>query len=274
MSFVLPLSLFSVLFQSTFTFATTFPTILEIDLQFPLNKTYSPTESFPFLFALQNAPLFPSLGPQLLLQLWDITSGNGLNVTDYSPQLSLSTTNFTLAETIFVYTSIPYLPVGLYALVWSFGNFNCSAEDGSFESDGGFRNDGVEFAIQDGAQVVDIAAPLTNDECAGISHFALNVTGTLEITNPGEYDGRNTCAVIDEKKPLVRGNPCAVSVGTVAASSIEAQITKEACAFISPAISCAPSPTTTKMSDAGGRYWGGEMGMGIVLLGGFMVGLL
>jgi len=172
--------------------------------------------------------------------------------------------------------------VGLYSLVWSFGVANCSegeaGEPEGFVERGGWRGYGVQFTVQDSAQVVDLAAPLTSDECANLEHFSFNVTGTLDVPIPSEYNGQDTCAVLDEKMPLVEGNPCAVSVGTAAASSIQAQITKTECGGISPAISCAPSATTTKKSDAGARYEGGggvrRMGMGMVVLGGLMAGFL
>jgi len=283
MSFLSLLSLLSVLLQSTSTLADTFPATLELDLLFPLNTTYAPTTLFPIVFALQNAPLFPLFDPQFDFQIWDITHGNGLNATSYAPVLDLSTTNFTVAETIFVYTYV-HLPVGSYSLVWGFAITNCSegeaGEPLGFVHSGGSRGYGVQFTVQDGAQVVDLAAPLTSDQCAGLEHFSFNVTGTLEVPEPAEDDGLDTCAVLDEQMPLVEGNPCAVSVGTAAASSIEAQITKTECGRISPltGISCAPSATTTKKSDAGGRYEGGGgvggMGMGMVVLGGLMAGFL
>jgi hypothetical protein len=271
-----PLSLLALLLQSTFTRATTttttFPSTAEVDLFFPLNQTYSPTPLFPIVFGLQNAPLFPSLDPSFELLLWNFTLGYGINATSYSPSVSLSATNFTRAETAFAYGFVANLSTGYYSLVWSFTSANCSDADGVFVDNGGTRSHGVQFTIQDGAPVVDIAAPLTSDECAGIEHFAFNVTGTLEVPDPGLYDGTDTCAVLNGTTALVEGNPCAVSIGAAAASSIEAQITSTACSGLSPVVSCAPSAMTTKKSDAGGRY--GPGGMGMVVLGGLMAGYL
>ena len=111
--------LLSVLLQNTLSLATTFPTTLEVDLLFPLHANYSSTLIFPFLFVLQNAPLSPLLEPSITLQVWDTTYSNVPNGTLYSPavRFPLSPTNYTVADTIFVYGFIDNLPVGRHSLI-------------------------------------------------------------------------------------------------------------------------------------------------------------
>ncbi|KAE9376389.1 hypothetical protein N431DRAFT_367431 [Stipitochalara longipes BDJ] len=229
--------------------APPFPATVEIDLLFPRNTTYSPSILFPLIFAFQNAPLAPSLDPGFDLQLWDITASNGLNTTSYSPSLDLSLTNFSLTDPTYVYTFLTNLKPANYRLVWDFGASNCSLEGGAFTYGGGFRDNSVEFTIQEGAQAMmpDLVTATNSAGCDGIGHFAFNLTGTLDIAIPAQYDNRNTCAVFDEEQPLVQGNPCAVQISSATASSISAAITATACKAVNPVVSCT---TTPKKSDA------------------------
>ncbi len=114
--------------------------------------------------------------------------------------------------------------------------------------------------------MVDIAAPLTSDKYAGIGTFTFDVTGTLDIPEPPGSE--QSCDIVDVKIPAVEGNPCAVSIGTVAASSIEAKMTAMACAY-PPVMSC----TTTSKSNTTTRYRGGGMGTGMAVLRGLMAGV-
>ena len=100
--------------------------------------------------------------------------------------------------------------------------------------------------------MVDIAAPLTSDECAGLEYFTFNVTG-VAVSIPALHDGSDSCAILDTEMPFVDGTPCAATVGTVAASSIEAQITERACGGIFKVDGCPPSPSPTKSKNAGMR---------------------
>jgi hypothetical protein len=253
--------------------ATAFPTTIELDLLFPRNTTYPSSSLFPFIFAFQNAPLAPSLDPGFDMQLWDITNGNGLNTTTTSPSLNLAYTNFT-ADPTYVYTFLTNLKPAHYRLVWDFGASNCSLEGGAFTYGGGFRSKSVVFTIQDGAQVTmpDLVTATNSAGCEDITNFAFNLTGTLNIALPAEYDNRNTCAVFDTEHPLVEGNPCAVEISSATASNISAAITATECKGLNPVVNCT---TTTKKNDAAARIrrWdGGFVGMAVV--GGLVAALL
>jgi hypothetical protein len=254
--------------------APPFPATAEIDLVFPRNTTYSASTLFPFIFAFQNAPLAPSLDPGFVLQLWDITTSNGLNTTSYSPSINVAYTNFSLADPTYVYSFLTDLKPANYRLVWAFGASNCSLDGGAVTYGGGFRDMGLQFTIQEGTQsiVPDLVTATDNAGCGAISHFAFNLTGTLDIVLPAQHDNRNTCAVFAEDQPLVQGNPCAVQIGSAIASSISADMTASACKAVNPVIDCT---TTSKKNDAasGIRRWDGGL-TGMAVLGGLMVAFL
>ena len=198
--------------------ATTFPATVEVDLIFPRNETYAPSDIFPLVFAFQNSALAPSLDPGFDLTIWDLNS----NLT-YDPSLALTNTNFSGSDPKFVYTSITNLPASKYRLVWDFGAGNCSNIRGA-NSDrpaGGFRSNSIEFAVQSGAQQPDIAPTAAEDaSCSNITNFAFNLIDTQPVGSPSLYDGRNSCAIFSDTSPFVAGNPCAVKVSSQVASSI------------------------------------------------------
>ncbi|KAB5571869.1 hypothetical protein GE09DRAFT_1268166 [Coniochaeta sp. 2T2.1] len=192
--------------------ANTFPATVEVDLIFPRNDTYAPSTIFPIVFAFQNTALVPSLNPGLDVLLWDST---GNDVMADQPYLILQWNNLSSHDPTYVYTYVVGLDTdGTGALVFA----------------GGSRSTPVFFTIQSGAQQPDLAAAGGTAGCADTSHFAFNLTGTLDVSFPAAHGGRNTCAVFSDAQPLVAGNPCAAQVSPDAASSISAALTATACA--------------------------------------------
>jgi hypothetical protein len=245
--------------------ATTFPATVEVDLIFPRNDTYAPSAMFPIVFAFQNAALAPSLDPGFDLTLWDSTGNNTL--AD-QPVLNLKATNFSGTDPTYVYTYVTGLNTtngaasASHRLTWAFSAGNCSDKGGGLTFGGRFRDEAVVFTIQNGAQKPDLVAGMaSSSSCASTSHFAFNLTGTLDVPVPAQYDGRNTCAVFSDVQPLVDGNPCAVQVSPATASSISAALTATACAAAHPVVSC-------KSTNAAAKGWKtGDTGYTAVLAG-------
>lgn len=231
--------------------ATNFPATVEVDLVFPRNDTYAPTALFPIVFAFQNAALAPSLDPGFDLTLWDSTFTTGQPLS-----LDLKNTNFS-SDPTYVYTYVTTLnttnssTAASYSLSWAFSAGNCSETNGAQTIGGGFRDNTVVFTIQSGAQQPDLVAATTETgsaSCANMSHFAFNLTGTLGVTQPAKYDGRDTCAVFSDVEPLVPGNPCAVQLSSATASSILVSLTASACKADQPVVSC-------ESKSSAGRAW-------------------
>lgn len=203
---------------------------------------------FPIVFAFQNAALAPSLDPGFDLTIWD---PNGS--TAHSPMLDLKWTNFTASDPTYVYRGINLTDGGAYRLVWSFGAGNCSGEGGPVVIGGGFRGRSVDFTIENGAQQPDLMAA-TAGNVASCTHFAFNLTGTLDVPLGAHYDGRNTCAVFSDVNPLVAGDPCAVQVSSATASSISAALVATACAASRTGMSCPSSNVAPRWPGHGSGY--------------------
>lgn len=236
--------------------AVTFPQTVEVDLVFPRNETYAPTAFFPIVFAFQNAALVPALDPALDLTLWQgLGHGDGVTLTP----IDLTGTNFSGSDPLYVYTFASNLNTTSgaastpYSLVWSFSAGNCSVVDGATTIGGGFVDASLRFTVAEGGSEADIAAP-TDADCAEMSHLAFNVTGVLDVEDPTEqYDGYSTCAVFSEATPTPAGNPCAATADAAVAASVTAALTSQACAAVSPVISCS---STSGASAAAIRMYG------------------
>ncbi|KAB5539352.1 hypothetical protein GE09DRAFT_315742 [Coniochaeta sp. 2T2.1] len=245
--------------------ANTFPATVEVDLIFPRNETYAPSAIFPIVFAFQNAALVPSLNPVLDMLLWD-SAGNDIMADQ--PYINLQWNNFSSHDPTYVYTYVVGLDTdgvdgaapASHALNWGLTFANCSNETGALVFAGGSRSTPVFFTIQSGAKQPDLVASTAgSSSCADISHFAFNLTGTLNVSFPAVYGGCNTCAVFsDGAQTLVAGNPCAARVNPDTASSILAALTATACAAPRPVISC---ESTTSAPAKGWKtgYAGGFM---------------
>lgn len=188
--------------------------------------------------------------------LWDSTGNNTLS----DPLMDLRWTNFSGSDPTYVYTFVTTLNtaggkvLGSHALSWAFGAGNCSIQDGGLKLGGGFRDAGVWFTIQDGAQQPELVPGTAgSSSCANLSHFAFNLTGTLNVPVSVQYhyDDRNTCAVFSDVQPLVAGNPCAAQVNPATASSISAALTATACAAAHPVFSC----KSTNSTNAAAKGW-------------------
>lgn len=255
--------------------ATTFPATAEVDLVFPRNDTYAPSALFPIVFAFQNPELAPSLDPLIILSLWNASNHSALS---YSGVVDTTFTNFSGSGPTYVWTDFKHLNVSSdgtsssWWLQWVLESTNCSVQgkvDGQL-GDRDFARDGsVFFTIQNGAQAADLVAPTasTAPSCSDMSHFAFNLTGTLDTAGPfnGAPANRNTCAIFSDVQPIVAGNPCAALVGSATASSILAALTSADCTSATPAVSCPPSTTASPNAAPGGRdtgYTGYKAGLG------------
>ncbi|KAJ5415827.1 hypothetical protein N7465_004522 [Penicillium sp. CMV-2018d] len=226
--------------------AVTFPQTVEVDLIFPRNETYAPSEVFPIVFAFQNAALIPSLDPSFDINLW-VNVEHNISISPLN--IDLTAVNFSSAavgdQPLYVYTFATNLnttnnnadAVTRYNLAWAFGAGNCSGDDGSATTfGGGFESSHVIFTIAQSGAAPEISNNASG--CTGLSHLAFNVTGTLPVADTSKWDGHNTCAVFSDTTPTPVGSPCAATADASAAASISAAATSKACAAFSPAISC------------------------------------
>ncbi|KAK7923719.1 hypothetical protein PG985_007790 [Apiospora marii] len=199
--------------------ATTFPATVEVDLIFPQNETYAPTEVFPFVFACKS-----KANPEIVLSTLD-----------------LSDTIFNASDITFVYGYKLNFTSGLgvgpwhVRMTWETMAGNCS--DHGLAFGGGYvQPGGVEFTIQKGGRQPDLVAATSDKEsCKNIPHAGFNITGT-QFRRPQPTRPHDSCAVFSDVQPRPEGDPCKVQVSPSAASSIVAAIRSSECAVPRPVI--------------------------------------
>ncbi|EGO59864.1 hypothetical protein NEUTE1DRAFT_61620 [Neurospora tetrasperma FGSC 2508] len=167
--------------------------ILEVDLLFPRNETYAPTEWIPYVFSIQNAKLAKYLVPEisglhegrwrLNWEFWYISCNEDLSNLHSSSEL-----------------------------------VNRNRTVGS-----------IEFSIQEGGPAVDVVAATANDKtCSEGNGAAINITGnTKEVAPFGIELTDDTCVVVGSPQPTP--TPCQVKVDSAVAASMTASLRAKLC---------------------------------------------
>jgi hypothetical protein len=235
----------------------------EVDVIFPRNGTYAPTQLLPVVFAVRNPPIASQLQPKLAYTIYQLDSPNS-NIT-YKPMTENELNLPSNDSTYFWYKGEPsrFLEEGRYVFQWGFRYTNCSETDDPEFQDTPYTEltreevlDGFHlgtalfvrhlvFTIgEDGAQV-DLPALTGPDGCNGSQGLAYNVDSQLDIPRQLQKGGVTQCAKF---AAAPTPSPCLVSVEADAASSISAALTATQCGGPSPSISCPPE------EDGGGHF--------------------
>ncbi|KAH8657809.1 hypothetical protein BX600DRAFT_552076 [Xylariales sp. PMI_506] len=223
------------------------PANVEIDYVFPRNETYAPVESFPIIFAIQNAAIAWDFGFYLSWDLKNVTAGEDSSFVDSDLAL----------HSDFVFDAVPADPyfivnyteklggslyswqstgAGTYQLSWAFALSQNCTEDGDFIDHtigAAVASGDLIFTIAEGGEAVDLTG---GDSCAvvgGVVGIQSNLTGCAHVDNSG-----------------VQADPCGVSVDAVLASSLTAQLPAITASTTSSA-SATPGTSGTKTTMSG-----------------------
>jgi hypothetical protein len=222
--------------------------ILEVDLVFPRNDTYAPTDSFPVVFAFQNAQLARYLNPRVDFLLWN------LQADDASLTLShdLGWKNWT--EDTYLAHKVMSFPdkEGRYKVSWTLYWDSC--DEYTFENPDRIPRMihnrttwATYFTIDNSAPKVDLVAATANETCPGEYGVVINVTDkTMKVPSGVKWSGKawnnNTCAVVADSTPTPTPtptpDPCRVHIDKAAVASIEASVTARICRGINPPDYC------------------------------------
>ena len=223
--------------------------VVEVDLLYPRNETYAPTEFMPIVFAFQNPELAPLIGPSISYTLRDINDMSR-DIDRFLFGIDMRWTNFSSNNGSTYYEHLPATVPGLmaegnYKFQWTFQWANCTVPD---RNDGlrGIRPEGsastwsVWFTIKDGAKSlldVDSISEVCPSEDQG---FAFNVTGTHEVAAGASWSGGDTCGELASSIP--KPEPCRTKVSPSAASSISAAIVSSICNSVNDTsqVNCPP----------------------------------
>ncbi|KAJ5793481.1 hypothetical protein N7457_000080 [Penicillium paradoxum] len=200
--------------------------VLEVDLVFPRNETYAPSPDMPVVFAIQN----PHLAAPLNMRVTYLITPPGIyeNTTE-TTLFNMNSTSSSDLDSHFVYNKTDVDTEDVWELTWFVEYGRCTGSKGDMMYyNSNFTIDSIIFTTKSGAAKPDLVAVSNDDTCPkGIA--AWNVTSTLEVegTNWGGYD---TCAVVSEKFPWAKGQPCAAGFDSAAASNISAALKGTGCA--------------------------------------------
>lgn len=218
--------------------------IIEIDLLFPRNETYAPTEWMPIVFSIRNGELTKHLGSLLEYRGWNKSdfgaagfsaTFDNLKWANWSSQEKSSTSPS--STPYFVYDFRDDLQKeGSWRLSWDFLYVSCNEGwDPNRPNTGrsAFLNTtsrSVEFTIKkDGGQPVDLVAATANDKtCFDESVAAINVTGKTQPVRSADFDmDDRICAVVGSPEPTT--TPCQVKVDSAVAASMTASLRARLC---------------------------------------------
>ncbi len=228
--------------------------VLEVDLVFPRNESYAPTDRFPIVFAFQNAQKAKYLNPYIDYTIWNWANLPGNDNLGWSHDLR--TVNWSSThDAYFAYNffSERDLPEGQWKMVWSVSWQSCNETALSHQLDprGMVYNDtsrGISFTINKSAPKVDLVSATANkttcspegasDLETGVA-IPINVTGkTMEVPYWVDWPGGDTCAVVASSIPTPTVDPCRVKIDSAIEASMSASLTAKQCRGLNPPPDC------------------------------------
>lgn len=222
--------------------------VLEVDLLFPRNETYAPTDSFPVLFAFQNAKLAWNLGMHISYAIHNRSDLWGDRI---SSSHELRWANWSSYDPYFVgeFFSKRFTVEGEWQLYYEVGWGGCLDKSlhGTWFDPTGYgviwnsSSWSVDFTISSDGQPMDLVAATANKEtCTEELGTAIKVTGKTQYAPLLYWDGGDTCPVLDISSPTPTPNPCAIKIDSATAASISASWTAGACNVTFPPDYCPP----------------------------------
>ncbi|KAJ5245096.1 hypothetical protein N7489_005192 [Penicillium chrysogenum] len=218
--------------------------ILEVDLVFPRNETYAPTESFPVVFAFQNPERARYLNPHISYSIWNLDEDNG-TVTRYHDFRSANWTGNGpyLAHEFFTLSN-----EGRWRVRWTLTWQSCNeyAFENHLNVADMIRNTSTWstwFTIQSSAPNVDLVAATANKTCPGEYGVTIDVTNkTMQVPRGVDWSGgdytNGTCAVVASSAPTPKPDPCRVNIDKTIVASIEASLKTRLCNGLNPPTDC------------------------------------
>ncbi|KAL4744116.1 hypothetical protein BDV11DRAFT_165806 [Aspergillus similis] len=247
--------------------------VVEVDLIFPRNETFAPSDVTPIIFGIQTPNLLHNLDATLS---WSI----GQNDVDLNTTSSYAGVGLHHLSEIITNSTAPYIlktynrhlnKSGSFSMTWQISYGNCSRD---LKTDDVTRSvEGaqywVRFTTAADAPEPNLVAATDEDTCNDSSAFAFNVTAMLD--NPGRdqlgWQEGPSCAVLPRRTDLAepRPTPCNVKIDEKTAENITETLYQRACDWpLDPPASC---PAPTPMIGVGTRVRlprGGLWGLGIL----------
>lgn len=201
---------------------------VEVDLVFPRNETYSPTDEFPIVFAVQN--------PQRaeLLNL-DLSYFIGWGDSEYNYTLGRSNllpANLSSADPYFAYSYFNMNRTNYWYVSWTLRWQSCDEEALVNDNEGGLfsrSHQGTQYFTTDDSapKDVDLVAATADATCPNlINSIMIYVTDTI-MQSPAELNQavRDTCVLTVDSPDTANStapDPCRIAIDEQAAASMAA----------------------------------------------------
>ncbi|KAJ5810486.1 uncharacterized protein N7503_002704 [Penicillium pulvis] len=220
--------------------------ILEVDLVFPRNETYAPTEWFPVVFAFQNPERARYLNPALGYTIWNLDDTNNSRTFLHD----LRWTNWTGEDPFYAYQYFDFLEdEGRWRVRWTLDWQSCDEDTfGGNPIDAKIISNSSTwstwFTLQSSAPKVDLVAATANKTCPGEYGMTINVTDkTMQVPRGVTWSGgdhtNHTCAVVASSAPTPTSDPCQVHIDKTIVASMEASLHTRLCNGLNPPSDCA-----------------------------------
>lgn len=216
--------------------------VLDIGLVFPrTNATYSPSDDFPIVFAMQNSKLAEHLNPTIWYQVLNMTGDTTILVG------GLLEFNWTSASEHDPYFSWSPLSLGgesKLRILWQPRWTSCdqSHQDVRVVRNRTDNNFVVDFEVKASGQKVDLVAATNSGSSANCPNEGVGIDVT-DKTLEGTTDSLSleTCAVLGTSSPTPVSNPCKVKIDKAAAESMAAVDLEQKCRGLDQPSECPKS---------------------------------
>ncbi|KAL3432059.1 putative necrosis-inducing factor-domain-containing protein [Aspergillus tetrazonus] len=209
--------------------------VVELDLVFPRNESYAPTEDFPVAFAVKNTQHAELLNLRITYKIfnWDDKSipGSWPSTTIPEELFRLDWTNL----------SDPYLAYRYYNGT-SPGHCDGGLFTNTYSSSRMFT---IQHSASEPQKEVDLAAATAVGKCddhGGSNAVGINVTDTtMNAPSNLNWADRDKCVLTrntTSTTPASSPDPCLISISSEAAASMSAHLFNLRCSWIDPPENC------------------------------------
>lgn len=249
---------------------------VELDLLFPLNTTYAPSDFIPIVFAVQNSRAAEPLSLYIswrinILPTYDVVSSGtrDLTWTDFHNGNDAQDPYYVL-----FYAHNELNIEGRFRFLWDVSVGNCTLEDdGWLSNKSGFSRfsstNGTQFTLQNGTQPPTLSASVgvcpIDVLVANITHI-VNTTGRTDLEHRW---GRDTCAALSVFPP--KANPCGATLDGPTVANVMANVTRRACRERSLTTGCPPLTCDEMIATMAGCPESNVMAMSVPALGAGLV---
>ncbi|KAH6670885.1 hypothetical protein F5X68DRAFT_236059 [Plectosphaerella plurivora] len=229
--------------------------VLDIGLAFPrANEPYEASDSFPFVFALQNSKQSEHLNPSIWYRI--------INITNFPPDVEvLADGNFDFNWTrasandpYFLWGNFKAQGEGKLRIMWQPAWSYCD-ERGTEPEMARNRTDNflVDFEIKQGGTKPDRMTGTGGDSnnCPneGVTVQVSDRTHEVHAAYQLGAGEKATCAVLAASSPTATSNPCKVKIDAAAVESMDAVDLERRCRGLDPPAEC---PESEDVVESGG----------------------